>query len=603
LRIYVFIGNIYAITLEASKIIHKGETRILVKFPYNLEIASILRQIPSARWSQTHRGWHIAYHYQAFRQLSQLFPDIVIIKNDNDAIAAKSSEETNKQHVANVAIEPIPSSEQNKKIDQPKQEDFGVKKETMPPEVKGNQKLNSVPKAEKELSPSGNMGGNVMIEVYPKIIIIKLPKNEIDIRFITTTFRYTRWDKNTFSWVVPNYKNNIELIKSFFRERIGDIKIHADPKEAIKKSLPGTNEIQIIDNGSGRLKLIARYNKELLIFLRSVPFSKFNKDNNWWSIPNSELVIKNVKEKAEELKLNMVYINEAKGVKKPRISNLDVPNYRPCPESMILKLRELRYSEASIRSYKHLFEELINYHYTKDIDTISEPEIIQFCRYLVMERGVSSSTQNQAINAIKFYFEKVLGGQRKFYMLERPIKEQTLPEVLSEDEVKRILKATPNLKHRTILTVIYSAGLRISEAVNLKIKDIDSQRMQIRVEQSKGKKDRYTILSKKTLELLREYFKKYRPTEYLFEGMSGQYSKRSIQAFYQRSVESAGILKEVTVHTLRHSFATHMLENGTDIRYIQVLLGHASSKTTEIYTHVTTKGFDQLKSPFDNFDI
>ncbi len=151
---------------------------------------------------------------------------------------------------------------------------------------------------------------------------------------------------------------------------------------------------------------------------------------------------------------------------------------------------------------------------------------------------------------------------------------------------------------------IYSAGLRIGEAINLKIKDIDSQRMQIRVEQGKGKKDRYTLLGIKTLEVLRKYVAEYKPKEWLFEGADGkQYSKKSIQLILKKAVEKTGIKKHVTVHTLRHSFATHLLEAGTDLRYIQSLLGHANSKTTEIYTHVTTKGFEQIKSPLDRLDI
>ena len=151
---------------------------------------------------------------------------------------------------------------------------------------------------------------------------------------------------------------------------------------------------------------------------------------------------------------------------------------------------------------------------------------------------------------------------------------------------------------------IYSAGLRISECINLKIKDIDSNRMQIRIEQSKGKKDRYTLLAIKTLEILRAYFKEYKPKEFLFEGQSGGiYSVKSIQNIFKAAVIKANIHKKVTVHSLRHSFATHLLENGTNLRYIQSLLGHSSSKTTEVYTHVTTKGFDQLKSPMDNLDI
>jgi len=178
-----------------------------------------------------------------------------------------------------------------------------------------------------------------------------------------------------------------------------------------------------------------------------------------------------------------------------------------------------------------------------------------------------------------------------------------------EEEIQQILKSVVNIKHKAILSTLYSGGLRIGELIKLPIKAIDSQRMQIRIEGGKGKKDRYTILSKKILELLRIYFQEYNPHYYLFEGQGSSkekplpYSERSISAILGKAVEQAGIQKHITVHTLRHSFATHLLENGTDLRYIQSLLGHESSKTTEIYTHVTTKGFNQISSPLDKLDI
>ena len=154
------------------------------------------------------------------------------------------------------------------------------------------------------------------------------------------------------------------------------------------------------------------------------------------------------------------------------------------------------------------------------------------------------------------------------------------------------------------MKLAYSARLRLGELINVKIKDIDSERKQIRIEQGKGKKDRYSVLSIRLLELLQKYYKEYNPKDYLFEGASGgPYSARSVQMIMKEAAKKAGIKKKVSVHTLRHTFATHLLENGTDIRYIQSLLGHESSKTTEIYTHVTTKGFDQIKSPLDNLDI
>jgi site-specific recombinase XerD len=189
-------------------------------------------------------------------------------------------------------------------------------------------------------------------------------------------------------------------------------------------------------------------------------------------------------------------------------------------------------------------------------------------------------------------------------MIERPRHEKKLPTVLSVEEVSRAIQSVKNIKHKAIIMVIYSGGLRISEVINLKIKDIDTKRMQIFVRNAKGKKDRYTLLSKKVIPVLRDYYKEYKPKDWLFEGPAGQqYSESSIGIIVKKAFRDAGIRKQASTHTLRHCFATHLLENGTDIRYIQTLLGHESSKTTEVYTHVTTTGFEQIVNPLDKLDV
>ncbi|MEM9895309.1 MAG: tyrosine-type recombinase/integrase [Bacteroidota bacterium] len=232
--------------------------------------------------------------------------------------------------------------------------------------------------------------------------------------------------------------------------------------------------------------------------------------------------------------------------------------------------------------------------------TLTRWDIMQFQRYLITEKQVSRSYQNQSINAIKFYLEQVLGQDRLYFDLDRPKKTQKLPEVLSIKEVQAVLRATLFLKHKAMLTTIYSAGLRIGELLNLKIGDIDSDNMRIWVREGKGVKDRMTVLSPMLLKLLRRYYINHQPKEYLFEGPSGgQYSATSVRKVLQRSVKKANIHKTVRPHTLRHSFATHLLENGTNLRYIQILLGHTSTKTTEIYTHVTSKVIEDVKSPLD----
>lgn len=259
-----------------------------------------------------------------------------------------------------------------------------------------------------------------------------------------------------------------------------------------------------------------------------------------------------------------------------------------------------RYSLATVKTYEYMFREFLRYHYPTPLYHISKQQIINYQLDLVEQKKVSRSYQNQSINALKFYWERVLGHERQFFEISRPKKVEKLPTVLSLQEVQRILKATQHLKHKAMLATLYSAGLRMGELLNLKIGDIDSDGMRIWVREGKGVKDRLTVLSPMLLKLLRLYYQKYRPKCYLFEGPGGQpYSGSSVRKVLQRAVQLAGIQKKVRPHTLRHSFATHLLENGTNLRYIQTLLGHTSAKTTEIYTHVSTKALEEIKSPLD----
>ena len=441
----------------------------------------------------------------------------------------------------------------------------------------------------------------VRIEIDGKKIIIYIPKNEAFINFIRG-FNYLKWDKELRAWSVPNYSDNLDKILAFLDGQNIQI-IHKNSiSEAKTTQLNG--KIKAINTAKGRIKLIFNYNKNIVGIIKEMPFYQWDDKNKWWSVPFSENIKEKLIDASTKEGLELIW-EEEQALEKQAKKYLNSSNRRTCPENMILKLREMRYSENTVKTYKNGFEELINYYPTHDIDKITEPMITAFCQYLVIDRGVSSSYQNQAINAIKFYYEKVLGGQRKLYNLDRPNREKQLPTVLSSEEIMSIIQKTYNLKHKAILMIIYSAGLRISELINLTLADIDSKRMQIRISAAKGKKDRYSILSVKTLEILRQYFTKYKPKNYLFEGQEANqaYSSRSIQVFFKESCKKAGILKKVSVHTLRHSFATHLLENGTDLRYIQSLLGHSSSKTTEIYTHITTKGMEKIKSPLDNLDI
>lgn len=263
-------------------------------------------------------------------------------------------------------------------------------------------------------------------------------------------------------------------------------------------------------------------------------------------------------------------------------------------------MQSQRYSKSSEKVYVDLLRNFFRYVKMDPVDC-SIREVERYNYEVVLQAKLSVSFQRQLVGALKLFYRWYAKGNIVPDELERPFREKRLPEVLSKDEVKQILDSSHNLKHRTMLSLIYSAGLRAGELVQLKPTDIDSKRMLIKVRMAKGRKDRVVGLSEKILALLREYYMEYRPKEYLFEGQTGgMYTTRSLERVLHAAVLRAGISRRVVLHTLRHSYATHLLEAGTDLRYIQALLGHSSPKTTMIYTHVSSTSINAIKNPFDS---
>lgn len=262
------------------------------------------------------------------------------------------------------------------------------------------------------------------------------------------------------------------------------------------------------------------------------------------------------------------------------------------------------YSENTVRSYVNGLNIFLSYITKNKVEKISGNTLESFFHHAKTEMNYSFSMMKQLLASIKFLYHEVLKQPIDFDFNIKMKKPSTLPQVLSIQEVERFLNSFSNIKHKAIFTLCYSAGLRLGEILNIKISDIDSDRMQIRVEQAKGKKDRYGLLSPKVLDLLREYVREYKPKAYLFEGQTGsQYSSSSVQQLMRKHRKVAKIKKKATPHTLRHSFATHLLEQGTDIRYIQDLLGHKHISTTQIYTHVSNKEKKKILSPIENIKI
>lgn len=255
-------------------------------------------------------------------------------------------------------------------------------------------------------------------------------------------------------------------------------------------------------------------------------------------------------------------------------------------------LEQKRYSLNTQKIYISYMRDFATMFRKFDLREVTKDQINRYILWLIREKGISASQQNQRINAIKFYYEKVLRYPRTIYEIERPRKANHLPEVLSKDEVRAMLAVAENSKHKCLIALIYTCGLRRSEAINLKLGDVDSKRMMIKICSGKGDKDRFVNFPESLLDMLRHYYREYKPQKYVFEGDAGQtYSTGSIWKVVKQLARKAGIRKRVYPHILRHSFATHNLEQGIDIRYIQEWMGHESIKTTQRYTHVTNGQF------------
>lgn len=270
-------------------------------------------------------------------------------------------------------------------------------------------------------------------------------------------------------------------------------------------------------------------------------------------------------------------------------------------ETVRSEMRLRNYSLKTIKAYVSCLRTYVHYLCGKHPRQATERDIRAFLIHLVEREMYAASSINQVINALRFLYVELYHQQMSLGNVPRPRKERKLPVVLSQGEVKRIFDGVSNEKHKTLLMLVYSAGLRVGEVVKLRIEDIDNERKMIHIRGGKGKKDRYTILSDVVWNALQTYWRLFQPREWMFEGEipGHRYAIRSAERVFEVAAQRAGIMKGVSIHSLRHAFATHMLEQGTDLRYIQDLLGHESIKTTEIYTHVSRRKIEALRSPID----
>lgn len=338
------------------------------------------------------------------------------------------------------------------------------------------------------------------------------------------------------------------------------------------------------------------YNLQLINLVKKLPNAGWSKSLRAWFVENT----------AENKELIYTVFKNITCIDATLLTNKNVfervlnNDQKEILNSFYLYLKGKRYSKSTMKTYTFFIADFISFHRAKNLEELTNRDVELFIENVFMHRKYSISTQRQFISALKIFIVFYPNTLIDDLQLERPKKSRKLPNVLSQEEVLKIITATQNLKHRAIIALIYSCGLRISELINLRLKDFNIERKQLHIKDGKGRKDRYVSLAESFLPLLSNYYHSYKPKFYFVEGQKGgKYSAESVRQFLAKSCKKAAIQKMITPHTLRHSYATHLLENGVDIRYIQSLLGHSKPETTMIYTHVKRKDLIKIQNPLD----
>jgi len=338
------------------------------------------------------------------------------------------------------------------------------------------------------------------------------------------------------------------------------------------------------------------YHKKLIALVRSIKGSYWSKSLNTWYIKYSQENLQTILTIFRDITI----VDTSKLHKKELFTRNLTNEQKNLLNNFYLFLKGKRYSQSTIKTYTFFIADFINFYRKTPLNNLTNRAVELFIENVFITRNYSISTQRQFISALKIFIVFYPHTEINDLVLERPKKSRKLPSVLSQEEVLKIISSTQNLKHRAILVLIYSCGLRISELVNLELTDFHIQRKQLVIKNGKGRKDRYVSLADSFIPLLSNYYHSYKPKFYFVEGQKGgKYSTESVRQFLKKSCVKANIKKTVTPHTLRHSYATHLLENGVDIRYIQSLLGHAKPETTMIYTHVRRKDLMEIQNPLD----
>lgn len=462
-------------------------------------------------------------------------------------------------------------------------------------------------------------------EYHGRYYIFIYCENDSDFNRIIRNYPGRNWSKSRSAWYVPDSEGALKKIFAYFKNnfRIDASNLHRS-KRIYENGLPDNHNYassyldpvkMTVDTTKGKLviKFTGRYDKKWISELKQYGRPYYDPVKKEWHLPATRIIIDSLTDYFSNERIKVIIKKAVKPhiVREVRENIINEIRQRELSgninkniHDLYQFLKEQRYSKHTLDSYISHLELFFKYFKSKNTGEITNDDISDFMDSVIIKQGYSASFQNQLLSAIKAYYSYHGRGKLNLEEIKRPRKSRPLPQVLSKEEVTRILQSTRNVKHRLLLYIIYSCGLRRSEVINIKLTDLNRDRKTLHIRSGKGNVDRVVPVSDKVWRKLDEYIIAYQPSGYLFEGQNGgQYSAGSVYHVFCQAANRAGIEKDLGVHSLRHSYATHLHEGGLDIRYIQELLGHKSSKTTEIYTHVSRRNLLSINNPLDDLDV
>ncbi|MBS3737812.1 tyrosine-type recombinase/integrase [Mesohalobacter halotolerans] len=570
------------------KIWHRGQYRIAAFFKWDdLKTRQKMKRI-GARYSRTHRCWHLEYCKDNYNLLQKHFDHLVIEKRpqsrgkENSNVKASAQKERQHLPIAQTSERPLSHSEKTG---------------------------NSVHKSEThQIDPRLNLR---VLDPVGKYWVLKMNY----VQSYTKALKKVKgvyWNKTHKAYMVYRHPKAKQKVEAIFGVPLFDDDYYF--KQNFSKNL----NVEIFSYQQDKRYALLKFTKDfrLIEILRRLNQSKYTKSENGYLLPATPKNLESLKLLLSDLNVKITlhvkdaYFSRKKTINrkseqltgtKQRLMDMVPDRAKSYVEDMVNMLLAMNYSNSTIKSYTNAFINFLIDHDYSNPQEMNRKTVVKYLSKL-SEYGLKSASGHMVVNALKFYYKHVLEwDDTQSWTIPRPKKEKTLPKVLSVDECRRIIEAVKQPKHKLILLLAYGAGMRVSEICDLRWTDIDFTEHKILVKSGKGKKDRQVMLPYSIVEYFNTYKELYTTKNYVFEGqIKGQpYSTESCRSIMRRALKSAGINKKVNIHSLRHSFATHLLEAGTDIRFIQKLLGHNSIKTTTIYTHVSQKSTKHIESPLD----